>query len=105
MTITEADVEEYNTAVADVEKYAQEAAGFLAASRNTSITDTVDSYADQYNVNVSQYTAVTYDATVDLLYLEFANQSAWQSISFEGYMYGDYKTADDIYNTGIAYGG
>ena len=32
MTITEADVEEYNTAVADVEKYAQEAAGFLAAS-------------------------------------------------------------------------
>ncbi len=105
MTITDADVEEYNTAVADVEKYAQEAAGFLAASRKTSITDTVDSYADQYNVNVSQYTAVTYDATVDLLYLEFANQSAWQSISFEGYMYGDYKTVEDIYNTGIAYGG
>lgn len=105
MTITEADVAEYNAAVTDVEKYAQEAAGFLAASRNTSITDTVDSYADQYNVNVSQYTAVTYDATIDLLYLEFANQSAWQSISFEGYMYSDYKTAEDIYNTGIAYGG
>ena len=105
MTITEADVAEYNAAVTDVEKYAQEAAGFLAASRNTSITNTVDSYADQYNVNVAQYTAVTYDATIDLLYLEFASQSAWQSISFEGYMYDDYKTAEDIYNTGIAYGG
>ncbi len=104
MTITEADVQEFNTAVADVEKYAQEAAGFLAASRNTGITDTADNWAASNNVSVASYTAVTYDATTDLLFMEFANQT-YTSISFQNYLVNDFKTADDIYNTGIAYGG
>ena len=104
MTITEADVQEFNTAVADVEKYAQEAAGFLAASRNTGITDTADNWAASNNVSVASYTAVTYDATTDLLFMEFANQT-YTSISFQNYLVNDFKTADDIYNTRIAYGG
>lgn len=104
MTITEGDVEEYNTAVADVEKYAQEAAGFLAASTDTRITDTTDNWAANNNVSVATYTNVTYDATTDLLFMEFANQT-YTSISFQGYLQGSFKSAEDIYNTGIAYGG
>jgi len=104
MTITDADVQEYNEALADVEKYAQEAAGFLAASMDTRITDTTDQWAASNNVSVASYTAVTYDATTDLLFMEFANQT-YTSISFQNYLQGSFKSADDIYNTGIAYGG
>jgi hypothetical protein len=104
MTISDADVAEYNEALADVEKYAQEAAGFLAASMDTRITDTTDNWAANNNVSVATYTSVTYDATSDVLFLEFANQT-YTSISFQGYLTGSFKTADDIYNTGIAYGG
>jgi len=104
MTISDADVAEYNEALADVEKYAQEAAGFLAASMDTRITDTTDQWAASNNVSVASYTAVTYDATTDLLFMEFANQT-YTSISFQNYLQGSFKSADDIYNTGIAYGG
>ena len=104
MMITEGDVEEYNTAVSDVEKYAQEAAGFLAASTDTRITDTTDNWASNNNVSVATYTSVTYDATTDLLFMEFANQT-YTSISFQGYLQGSFKSAEDIYNTGVAYGG
>lgn len=107
MTISEADVEEYNTALADVETYAQEAAGFLAASNNTQITSSTDNWAQQNNISVASYSSVTYDATTDLLIMEFYNNSnkAWGGVGFEGYLTGDFKTAEDIYNTGIAYGG
>jgi hypothetical protein len=104
MTITDADVAEYNEALADVEKYAQEAAGFLAASMDTRITDTTDQWAASNNVSVASYTSVTYDATTDLLFMEFANQT-YTSISFQNYLQGSFKSADDIYSTGIAYGG
>ena len=103
MTISDADVAEYNEALADVEKYAQEAAGFLAASMDTRITDTTDQWA-MNNVSVATYTSVTYDATTDLLFMEFANQT-YTSISFQNYLRESFKSADDIYNTGIAYGG
>lgn len=107
MTISEADVQEYNAAVADVETYAQEAAGFLAASNNTQITSSTDDWAQQNNISVASYSSVTYDATTDLLIMEFYNNSneAWGGVGFEGYLTGDFKTAEDIYATGIAYGG
>lgn len=102
MTISDADVEEYNTSLAAVEDFAQQAAGFLAASRNTGITDTADNWASSNNVSVTSYTSVTYDATTDMLFMEFAT-SNYTSIGFQGYLVNDFKTADDIYNTGIAY--
>ena len=107
MTITDADVEEYNTALADVETYAQEAAGFLSAASNTTITSSTDNWAAQNNTSVASYGSVTYDATTDLLIMEFynSNNGTWNGVGFEGYLQSDFKTADDIYNTGIAYGG
>jgi hypothetical protein len=107
MTITETDVEEYNTALADVETYAQEAAGFLAASNNTQITSSTDDWAAQNNISVASYNTVTYDATSDLLLMDFyTNQNnGWAAVGFEGFLSGEFKTADDIYSAGIAYGG
>lgn len=106
MTITEADVEEYNTAVADVERYAQEAGAFLSASANTQITSGTDNWAASNNVSAAAYTTVTYDATTDLLFMEFINANgAYMSAGFSGYLQGDFKTAEEIYQTGIAYGG
>jgi len=102
MSVTDADVEEYNTALADVETYAQEAAGFLAASNNVHITASTDDWANRNNVSVAAYSSVTYDATTDLLIMEFYNQGG---VGFEGYLNGDFKTADDIYEAGISYGG
>lgn len=107
MSVTDADVEEYNTALADVETYAQEAAGFLAASNNVQITASTDDWANRNNISVAAYSSVTYDATTDLLIMEFYNQGseAWGGVGFEGYLNGDFKTAGDIYEAGIAYGG
>ena len=107
MSVTESDVEDYNTALADVETYAQEAAGFLAASNNTHITSFTDGWAESNNISVAAYGSITYDATSDLLILEFygQNNEAYGGLGFEGYLAGEFKTADDIYNAGIAYGG
>jgi len=105
--ITEADVEEYNIALSDVEVYAQEAAGFLAASNNVEITSATDNWAESNSISIASYSSVTYDATTDLLLMDFYNQNTgqWGGVAFEGFMQGEYKTAEDIYNTGLAYGG
>ena len=106
MTISEADVQEYNSAVAEVEQYAQEAAGFLAAANNTQITSATDNWAASNNISVAAYTNVGYDATTDVLFLEFLNtNNSYANVSYNGYLTGDFKTVEDIYNTGIAYGG
>ncbi len=107
MSVTDADVDDYNTALADVEVYAQEAAGFLAASSNVQITSSTDDWAAQNNISVASYNTVTYDATTDILLMDFyTNQNnGWAAVGFEGYLTGDFKTADDIYTAGVAYGG
>jgi len=107
MTISDADVEEYNTALADVESYAQEAAGFLAASTKTNITSSTDRWAEKNNISIASYSSVTYDATADLLIMEFygRNNEAYAGVGFKGYLTKNFVTAEDIYNTGIAYGG
>ena len=105
MTISEADVNDYNSALADVEKYAQEAAGFLAAANTTAITGTADAWADNNNVSVASYTSVTYDATSDLLFMSFATDAGSMSVSFASYLANNFVTAEQIYDTGIAYSG
>jgi hypothetical protein len=107
MSVTDADVDDYNTALADVETYAQEAAGFLAASNNTHITSSTDKWAEGNNISVAAYASVTYDATSDLLILQFygQNNETYGGVGFEGYLNGEFKTAEDIYSAGIAYGG
>ena len=107
MSVTESDVEDYNTALADVETYAQEAAGFLAASNNVQITSTTDDWAANNNVSMASYNSITYDATTDILIMDFYTDqnNGWATVGFEGFLTGEFKTADEIYTAGIAYGG
>ena len=105
MALTQEDVDAYNNALTDVEQYAQEAAGFLAASRNADITGNTDNYLAENNTTAYDATQVTYDATGDVLFMEFATSNAFVGIEFTGYLYNDFKTIEDIYNTGIAYTG
>ncbi len=108
MTITSSDVSEYNTALADVETYAQEAAGFLAASVNTQLTEAADNWANSNNVRVYQTATATYNATSDSLVMTFMsnqNHKAYRTLTMRAALGGDFKTVEDIYNAGIAYGG
>jgi hypothetical protein len=107
MTITDADVAEYNTALADVETYAQEAAGFLSASQSVEITSGTDNWTNQNNFRMDQTATASYTAENDLLIMTFVTQNGdgYATASVGGYMTGNFKTVDDIYNAGIAYGG
>jgi len=96
MTISAADVSNYNTALGAVQTYARDAGAFLAASRNTSMTGTVDAYAA--NSGASLYGAtVTYSATADIM-----NISAGQvfGLGFQGFLGGNAVTLADVYATG-----
>jgi hypothetical protein len=96
MTISAADVSNYNSALGAVQTYARDAGAFLAASRNTSMTGTVDAYAA--NSGASLYGAtVTYSATADIM-----NISAGQvfGLGFQGFLGGNAVTLADVYATG-----
>lgn len=106
MTITDADVSEYNTALAEVETYAQEAAGFLAASRNTNFTSVTDDWAGRNNVRVDQRATATYNAANDRLVMSFMRSEGRKVyLSMGNFLQADFQTVEDIYTAGIAYGG
>lgn len=94
MSITQADVNNYNTALGDVNKFATEAGAFLAAANNTSITGAIDSFAATSGVAVAAYTAVSYSQSIDQMIITW---DAGTYMSFAGYNAGNTVTADEIY--------
>lgn len=96
MTISAADVSNYNSALGAVQSYAREAGAFLAASRNASMTGAADAYAA--NANVSLYGAsVGYSATADILNISAGNVFG---IGFQGFLHNDMVTLDQVYAAG-----
>ena len=96
MTISAADVSNYNNALGAVQSYARDAGAFLAASRNTSMTGTADAYAA--NANVSLYGAnVAYNANADFLNIGAGNAFG---IGFGGFLHDDMVTLDQVYAAG-----
>jgi hypothetical protein len=96
MTISAADVNNYNNALGAVQTYARDAGAFLAASRNASMTSSVDNYAA--NTGASLYGAtVAYSATADII-----NVSMGQvySIGLQGLLGADTVTLADVYAAG-----
>ena len=96
MTISAADVSNYNSALGAVQTYARDAGAFLAASRNATMTGTVDAYAA--NSGTSLYGAtVAYSATADII-----NVSMGQvySIGLQGLLGADTVTLADVYAAG-----
>jgi hypothetical protein len=96
MTITTADVSNYNSALGAVQSYAREAGAFLAASRNASMTSTVDSYAA--NSSTSLYGAtVAYSATADIINVSAANAFG---LGFQGMLQSNMVSLEDVYAAG-----
>jgi hypothetical protein len=96
MTITAADVSNYNTALGAVQTYARDAGAFLAASRNATMTGTVDSYAA--NSGTSLYGAtVAYSATADIMNISATNVFG---IGLQGLLGADTVTLSDVYAAG-----
>jgi len=96
MTITAADVSNYNNALGAVQTYARDAGAFLAASRNTTMTGTVDSYAA--NSGTSLYGAtVAYSATADIMNISATNVFG---IGLQGLLGADTVTLADVYAAG-----
>lgn len=85
VSLNQQDVNEYNNALSDIETYSQNAAAFLAASKDLRITDSVDSGAQSYNLNMSNATA-TYNK---------ANQSLSFSWTSSNYTHGFYGFFDN----------
>ena len=96
MTITAADVSNYNNALGAVQSYARDAGAFLAASRNTTMTGTVDAYAA--NSGTSLYgAAVAYSPTFDIMNISAANVFG---IGLQGLLGADTVTLADVYAAG-----
>jgi hypothetical protein len=96
MTISAADVSNYNNALGAVQSYARDAGAFLAASRNTTMTGTVDAYAA--NSGTSLYgTTVTYSATADILNISGANAFG---IGLQGLLQANTVSVEDVYAAG-----
>jgi hypothetical protein len=96
MTISAADVSNYNNALGAVQSYARDAGAFLAASRNATMTGTVDAYAA--NSGTSLYGAtVAYSATADIMNISAANVFG---IGLQGLLGADTVTLADVYAAG-----
>lgn len=96
MTISAADVSNYNTALGAVQTYARDAGAFLAASRNANMTSSVDAYAA--NTGASLYGAtVTYSPTSDILNVTAAGAFG---IGFQGFFGNNTVTLEEVYAAG-----
>ena len=96
MAITAADVSNYNTALGAVQAYARDAGAFLAASRNATMTGTVDAYAA--NSGTSLYGAtVTYSATADIMNISGADAFG---IGLQGLLQANTVSLEDVYAAG-----
>lgn len=94
MTITTADVTDYNNALGAVESYAQQAGAFLAAASNSNITSAVDNYAAANNVAVASYTAISYTQSIDKFVIEFGTAAYME---FNGAFSADTLSPTDIW--------
>lgn len=96
MSISAGDVNNYNNALGAVQSYARDAGAFLAASRNTTMTGSVDAYAA--NTSTSLYGAtVAYSATADIM-----SVSAGQvfGIGLQGLLGNNVVTLSEVYAAG-----
>jgi hypothetical protein len=96
MTITAADVSNYNSALGAVQTYARDAGAFLAASRNTTMTGTVDAYAANSGTNLYGAT-VAYSATADIMNISATNVFG---IALQGLLQANTVTLADVYAAG-----
>lgn len=96
MSISSADVSSYNSALGAVQTYARDAGAFLAASRNSTMTGTVDAYASTSGTSLYGAT-VTYSATADIMNISAGNVFG---IGLQGLLGANVVTLEEVYAAG-----
>jgi hypothetical protein len=96
MSISAGDVNNYNNALGAVQTYARDAGAFLAASRNTTMTGTVDSYAASNSVSLYGAT-VAYSATADIMDIKAIDAFG---IGLQGLLHANAVSLEDVYAAG-----
>lgn len=94
--LTQTQVDNYNQSLESVQTHAINAAAFLAASNNESLTSANDQVSQDYNYNVSQMN-VAYNAVQDSITFYY-NDQAFHGMY--GFLTNSMKTLEDIYITG-----
>lgn len=100
MTVSQADVDAFNTAASAIESYAQQAGAYMSASQDANISGAIDSYAAANNVAVASYTAVSYTQSIDQFIIQFGT-SAY--LEFNGAFTDQTKTVNEIWQN-VGYG-
>jgi len=95
--LTQAEVDNYNTALSDVVTYAQQAAGFLQASMNADITTTADAQFESFNTNTATVTA-SYSAVNDQLMLAWDNGTS--TLAFTDYFTDNFISQAELFGMG-----
>lgn len=98
VSLTDDKVDTFNTAISEVETFAQQAGAFLSAANNTELTSAIDSYAASNGVAVSSYTSVSYTQNIDQYVINFSNGFFVAS----GYN-SNFVTAEEIYEEASIY--
>jgi hypothetical protein len=95
-TITQSEVNAFNSALGSVETYSQQAGAFLSAANNGFLTSTVNNYAASNNLSIGSYTGATYN--VDHMLIMWGGNG----LSF----YGENQVidADSVYDDAGIYG-
>lgn len=99
MSIQQEEIDNFNTALVDVETYANQAAGFLAAAVSTDVTTAIDDYAATNNVAVASYASVQYDFATDYVIFDYGS---YGGVAVGSILLGNVKSAEEIYD-GIGY--
>jgi len=94
--LTQTQVDNYNTSLDSVQTHAINAAAFLAAANNESLTSANDQVAEGYNYNISQMN-VAYNAVQDSITFYY-NDQAFHAMY--GFLTNSMKSLEDIYFTG-----
>jgi hypothetical protein len=98
LQITQMEVDAFNQSLDAVGAYAREAGAFLAAANNESLTAAVDSFAENNNVAVGAYTAVTFSQSIDQYIITWGDHGF--AAGWSGYNTGNIYDVNDIYNLG-----
>ena len=100
MSISQEEVDSYNTAITEVEQFANQAAGFLSAALDSNVTESLDNYAASNNTAVTAYNSVQYDFTANSIIFDYGNDNVFTASNIMV----NIKTAAEIYEE-VGYGG
>lgn len=103
ITITQENVDTYNQALSAVSGMAQISGAFFAASQNTALTNSIDTYVLDNNIAIGEYTAVSFVFDTNEYIIAWGTQgegTGWTQYTTDGN-----TTAEQLYDHAQSYYG